>query len=246
MAETVLTDALVWLAGHRLDAYMNEVGLEIGRTMLDNTRFGDAVVRFSPGLRTATATMAGFWESTPDALLSVDADAGTPNPLTIAGNAAAEGDAAYTFHSLIKVTNEGTINELLKFSVTASVAGSPGVLAAGFEVPVAQRGTLLFHKTSTGAENGAATQLGALVGQDNVVFVSAHLVAFSGTSVQFALHSDDNSGMTSSTLQIGRTLSAANTAEYFTVRGPITDDWWQLQLVGTYTSAEIAVCWGVI
>lgn len=233
MTEEILTNQRFWIDGQELTGQMNQVGLDLTRMMKDRTVFGEATESFAAGIKQANVVFGGYWNAAePDAQFHTNFNGGATAPVTIA-NSGTVGDPGYLLQAIqanYQIT--GDFGELLAFLVTVQAGESPIL-----------RGQLMFAAISTAAENGTAVQLGS-VSASQRIYVAGHVTAFTGTDVIVNIESDDNSGMTTPTNQGSLTFTGID-GQFTSVAGAITDDWWRVRLSGTYTSATVAVMFGI-
>ena len=225
MGELVLTDCKLWLDAYDLSGQMNALALEYSADVHDSTTFASAGFHEKTGsLKTWSAAHAGFFEA---GVLEIDdvlfSKMGLVNQLmTVGPTTGAEGEDSYFGLSTESEYSPGAqVGDLFTFDVSAV---SNGDLI---------RGTIMYNATIGASGNGTARQLGA-VGATEKLHMGMHVIAASGGSptLDVTVESDDNSGMTSSTMRGTFAQAIAIGSEWLDpVDGAITDDWWRIDFV---------------
>ena len=235
MAEEVLRNTRFWLEGQELTGQMNETRLDMSRVMKDKTVFGDVTENFAAGIKQVNMVHGGLWNAAePDAQFFTGVDTGGLHPAFVAVSSTI-GDPAYMMQARqVEYLITGEFGELLAFQVALQAGDNPFL-----------RGSLMFASVSTGVENGTAIQLGALSSSQSL-YVAASVTAFTGTDVIVNIESDDHSGMTSATGQGTPLTFTGIDGQWASIAGAIGDDWWRVRLSGTYTSATVAVVFGIL
>lgn len=243
MADYVLEDCKLYLAGYDFSGDVNQMTLTYEAEIKDNTTFGSGGAREKlPGLKNCTLEGSGFWDNASgngdqdDVMFD---EVGTSEEVvTVCPTTGADGEIAFTFKSLLASYAPGeAIGEVLAFTVNAE----------GHDVLV--RGTIMSAGAKTATGNGTARQLGA-VGATQKLYATLHVLAASGTSptLDVVIQSDDASGFVSPTSRITFTRATAIGSQWATpVSGAITDDWWRVALTigGTSPSFTILVVIGI-
>ena len=234
MAKFVFNDGKVFLGGYDLSSHATSVNLEINAEELDATTINSGGFRERlGGLKDSSLQIDGFYEAgsnKPDALLG----ASIGNELIVSTVPdAGVGNIAYFMKSrLFEYSIFGEVGEIAPFSISKSHSGDKVV-----------RGTIQLDSALTSSGNSTGTQLGA-VGASEKCFAAIHCYAVSGTSsptITFKLQSDDNASFTSPTDRI--TFSDITTigADFQSVAGSITDDYWRLEYTITGTSPSFSI-----
>ncbi len=235
MAEHVLKDTRFWLEGVELTGQMNETRVDLTRVMKDRTVFGENTESFAAGVKQGNMVHGGFWNAAePDLQFHTLFNNGALSPATVASTGTV-GDAAYIMNAregLYQMT--GQFGDLFGFQVGLQAGDSPVL-----------RGLVMIAKTSTGAENGTALQLGALSATETL-YVAAHVTAFTGTDVVVNMESDDAEGFPSASAQGTPLTFSGVDGQWGTAAGAVTDDWWRVRLSGTFSSATVAVVFGIL
>jgi hypothetical protein len=236
MAEQLLSPQKLWLGGYDLSTRLNALAIENAAEAVDVTAFGDVSRAFAGGLKSVSASHAGFW----DAAGGVDAELFdrltlADAPMSLAVTDGAEGDTAFTFRALHAEYSPGaSIGEAFTFSIAAQSGAGDGLV----------RGTLMHNGAETATVNGAGRQLGA-VAAGQKLFGALHVTAASGTAptLDITVESDDNAGFTTAVTRMTFSQQTGIGFEWpAPVAGPITDDWWRLVITigGTTPSFEFA------
>lgn len=221
---TVLTNARVYHGQRRMDTDMTAVSSSFEAEEVDDTVFNDNTRSNEGGLKVISVGYEGLVTfgagEVDDRLFS---DVGTGDlPITVAANAAADGDECYFSRYLFSQFEfGGTVGDSHTFSGGAVARGDPLV-----------RGFTLLESTETSNGTGTAVQVGS-VASDETVYGVLHVTASSGDSSQtldVTIESDDASGFGSPTTQL--TFSQVTTSATFgwqSKAGAITDDWWRAE-----------------
>ncbi len=231
---TAMLNARIWYDDQALSTQLNAVALDYSAEELDATVLTDTTKTRAGGLKDAQAVLAGFWNSTEDAVLF--AQVGLNNPLLVAAGPAV-GDVAYGMVAIDgQWSLDGEHGELLGFSITLN-SGNDGPLV---------RGQLMINASITESGNGTAKQLGAVTAAANRVYSGLHVTAFDGTSLDVLVESDDAEGMGTAQTRITHTQAIGLTSEWSSAVGPITDDWWRYSYTFVGTSATFAGVIGIL
>lgn len=220
MASFVQTNVNLWLAEFDLSADFNAVALAIGAETMDDTVYGDAVRSSAGGLLTARLEGEGYWDSTLDSRLF--AKVGVED--TIVSVAPVDGSEGSPAFSMKMTAGEyspmagSELGSMLAFRITGESRGTRVI-----------SGTIMANKTSVSATGtGTSRQLGA-VASTKRIYSAVHLLALTGTSIDFTVTSDDNSGHTSETTRLTHPQMTAVGSNWQDAAGAITDDWWRLK-----------------
>lgn len=231
MPNQVLTNCGLWVAQYNLAGDANALSLGMTSELQDDTAIGDVSRSRTGGLLTLGFSAEGYWNDVSDAILFDDVGL-SDVPVTITPSGNTVGDRAFLARCAVAEFSPlgGAVGELRRFSVGGEGTG----------IAVA-RGSLLHNATRTATGNApAGVQLGAL-SATQTLYAAMHVTTVSGTTPTLAvkIQSDDNSGFTSPTDRI--TFSTANVtdnlAQFSSVAGAITDDWWRVvwTITGTNT-----------
>jgi hypothetical protein len=133
----------------------------------------------------------------------------------------------------------GSVGDLAKHNVMATPA-----LAA----PLV-RGVMTTRATVTTNSNGTGFQVGT-VSASQRVYCGVHFLTAGGTTptVTAILESDDNTGFTSATTRATFTAQTSRGAQWTSVAGAITDNWWRVRFAsigGTSPSFQVRAFIGI-
>jgi hypothetical protein len=233
----------MWMGGYDLGADLTQMGLTVTFEPLKDTRFGMTAQSRRGGLQDVQASANGFHQAGDDL---VDAElwaqfSETMQPVTQTPTGTV-GDVAY-FYQARKFTQSlfGNVGELAPFTIGAQGVRGPGTLSAG-----AIRGRLLVPKGDVSGTGGAGSvvQLGA-VASNQYVYAAVHVFS-AGTTLTFTISSDDNAGFTSgTTLATLGPLTTTGGTWVTRVAGPITDDYWLVNVTAITGTFNIAVAVGI-
>ena len=240
MAERVLTDCKLWLDGYDLSGDMNALALAYAAELRDNTTFGDDTRSRIGGLKTLNFAHEGLWNGGDDQVDDVlFARVGVSNTvMTVSPMAGADGEVAYLARVIEAEYSPGAdIGEVFSFAVSGEATDR------------LVNGTIMVTGAKTASGNGTARQLGALSAAQTL-YAALHVTAASGTSptLDVKVQSDDASGFASPTDRITFAQKTAIGAEWATVAGAITDDWWRISYTigGTGPSFTFVVVVGIL
>lgn len=234
MSAFVLTDAKIWMGGYDISGITNKLAAVNSAVEKDASVFGDAAMRRLAGQKDSMVEAAGFYDGTYEGALSGVVGA-TGNIVSFAP-VHTEGGVAYAMRAMGgEFAQLGDLNEVTPFSL--SLKGSEG--------DALSRGLLLYNQAGVASsENGTAFQLGA-VAAGQTLYAARHVTAVDdgADTIDAVLASDDNESFDSGTTRITFTQASAIGAEWMTLPGPITDDWWRLQLTiaGTTPSFNVTL-----
>jgi len=230
-----LVDCKVWLGQYDLSTQHNQIALDHGAELLDETSFGTSGTRrYKPGLKTVKVTGGIFWDDTSDKALfdRIQADR---EVIGLAPTGNAEGDTAFFTRGVNGTYNpaSGEIGQLLKSTLDMASANTPLVRGIVSKPKTA----IVASGNSTGINQGATLSTQKLY---------AGLFVFSQEapgSLDVTIQSDNGSGFPSATTVITFTTMTDVGAQWQEVSGPITDTWlrskWVLGGGGQYTFAVV-------
>ncbi len=219
MAEFVIKDGKVFLAGYDLSGDVNAAAIDYSADALDVTCLGDSTHIRIGGIKTVTAQVEGYYDGT-DNDQQLFSRIGTADvPLTICPQDANEGSRAYTFKTMVaSYSPGGSLGEAMTFSVSGE--------ATGYELV---QGVVLLNGTKTVTGNGTGQLLTAVTATQQL-FAALHITAVGDAAAALVvkIQSDDNSGFTTPVDRITFTSANAIGAQWATpVNGPITDTYWR-------------------
>lgn len=233
-----------WVAGYDLGTDLTSMTLPIEYVALDDTRFGMTGRSRISGLESVTSDVGGYMQ-----LGSGLVEESVWGQLSSARQAVTEtsdgtaAQTAYMFearHFRFQLVG-GNVGDVAPFMLSMRGVSGNGTLSVG-----AVRGKVLKPKGAVSATGvtGSVVQVGA-VGSTQYLYAVLHTFAI-GTSFTLQIQSDDNSGMTSPTtrMTIGSITSTGGTWAT-RVAGPITDDWWRVNVSAASGTSTIAVSIGI-
>jgi len=230
-----------WLGGYDYTTDTNETSLDIAYDELVVPRFGNTSQERIAGREGVEGVVRGIWDSAESAAPDPQAWAanGTVVPCTQSVSGA-EGDVAYMWLTLQrKYQPFGEGGEVIPFELELK-SGRLGGAAVG-----AVRGRVLKvgSVSGTGA-TGTVVQAGAVAADEFVYFV-IHCFAI-GTSFTLQLQSDDDDGFASATTRATSPSITAVGGYWVTrVAGPITDDYWRINVSAASGTSSIAASVGI-
>ena len=240
MAKFVFNDGKVFSGGFDLSSHITSVNLEITADELDATTINSGGFRSKlGGIKDTSLSMDGFYEAganKPDALLG--ASIGNELIVTTVPDAGVGNTAYFMKSRLFSYNIFGAVGEIAPFSISKSQSSD-----------VVVQGNIQIDSDLTASGNSPGVQLGA-VGATEKCYAAIHCYGVSGTStptITFKLQSDDNSGFTSPTDRITFTGITAIGADFQSVAGAITDQYWRLNytISGTNPSFSIHATIGI-
>lgn len=237
MAPIALVNAGIYIGGHDFTAEQNQLMLSGEMEALDKTTFGSNGWRERQGgMRDVKASGAGLWQSAlsdavdPEAFLNL----GVADRVFTVTATRVETDPCYLSQFLQSAYSiDGELGQLLPWTLGLSGSNKQGLV----------RGKLAKTKGTVSATGalGSPVQLGA-VGATQFVYATLHVLPPVGTTISVKIESDNASNF-ASPANVG---SAPNFGPITTsggtwavrVPGPITDDWFRLNvtaITGTFT-----------
>jgi hypothetical protein len=236
------TNITTWLGGYDLTGDLNQTSLNLATDPQMCTPYGSTAQKRVAGLRDVEAQVDGYWQSDTDAVDPAVFDGLTTLQAVTHTPTGTELDVAW-FYQTKTFTYQmfGQVGEVVPFSVSAQGVRGNGTLSVG-----AVRGRLLAAKgdiSATGA-TGSGYQIGA-VASGQYLYAVVHCFAI-GTSFTLQIQSDDNSGFTSPTTRMTLGSVTAVGGTWGTrVAGPVTDDWWRVNVSAVTGTSTVAVAVGV-
>lgn len=239
MANIVLTDAKIFIAGHNLSGQMSATALDYAADMKDATTFGATTRTRAGGLKSVVGSHQGLWDSS--ATTAVDpvlfARVGTEDVPVVIGPSGSVGDIAYMMRAVhAEYTVGGQVGELLPFSVSMEGSGGQPLV----------RGKMFHNTSATGNVTGTAIQLGA-VSATQYVYAVLHVFSGSGDFIAKVDSAADEAFTVSTNrftfAQVG-TATAVASEWIRRDSGAVTDTWWRVTATNPATR-NFAVAVGI-
>jgi len=222
MAQLILQNSKLYIAGHDFSGDMNALSLDYGSDLQEDTAFGDDTHSRAGGLKTILAAHEGFVNLADDGidetLFGLIGTADTPTMICpIAG---AENERSYMFLANHSEYNPGgAVGEMFQFGVRAEATGD------------LIQSTVLHNASRTSTADGTGRNIGA-VSASQFLYASIHVFAVSGTSPTLDVILESDAGDTwtgDESTRITFAEKSAISAEWATpVAGEITDAWWRI------------------
>lgn len=244
MAIQYWRDMSILEGGLELAGHGKNVNLQTDVTPLDTTALSTSGwTTMVGGLKSATVNLEFMQDvaegSVDDTLWD---NFGTSNVVRSIATASADGSVAYSMRgvALNYTPTQGTVGDLAMGSITGYAASSPLV-----------RGRLIHpsNVSRTSSAAGTGRQLGA-VAAGKSLYAALHIISASGTSptLDVIVQSDDNSDFSSPTTRVTFSQASDIGAQWGSVAGAITDDYWRVSYTigGTDPSFAFAVTAGIL
>ena len=223
MAEQVLTDVGIWIAGVSYAGVSNSVGIEVSADTPEKTVFKDEWrTRAEGGLKTSKFSLDGFFDTviTDEAQF---ASLGTERNVMVVPAGMTPGALAY----IVPVTVSGhklsgSVGDLLAFTY-ASEGDGQAYRAQVMDI----RDSLTVLTPSTRLDLGP-------IATGQTLHLWVHVNRIAGT-LRVRLRSADSEANLTTTMRADSMNLTATGLTLLSVAGPITDEWWFLQYtpVGT-------------
>ena len=220
MATMVFKNAKLYVDAYDLSTDINQHSVTVNVDAVENTTFGSDSRTYLPGLMTTTHQHNGYFDSDgtnePDDVL----DGNVSLIVTVAPTTGANGEPAYITQSVRTDYSvlEGSVGDIAGFAFTGQGTGQHA------------RGTILntANTAVTVTGTGTAYQVGAIAATETG-YAALHVVSASASdTLDVVVQSDDAEGFPSATARITFTQATAATAEWSSVAGAVTDDWWRV------------------
>ena len=224
MATLVFTDCKIYIAQYDMSGDINQVQLNVGAEMVENTTFGATARTKKAGLYTVDYNLNGFANYgsnlCDETLFAQTGNINVPHTLVPEGNAI--GNVAYIFRGAqASYSPGGQVGEMIKFSVNGGVSGGAAIRAKILEPGTSMR---------TSNASGNEVLVGAASASQRV-FVAVHVLEKQGNNATLDLIvQSDTTGFPSPANQItvaqfNNTLGSSwnNTAA-----GAITDTFYRV------------------
>jgi hypothetical protein len=225
MSTIVYQNCRMFMGGYELSGIANMIGMDYEAEMLDATPFGQGTRINKPGLK----------------VVSMRGSGAAKEVVSMAPEGAAVGDTVFFVEGVNGAYNpiSGAVGELIGFEIDLRA-----------QTRALVRGKLGYTGTATASGNGSSVQLGALTATQRL-FAALHVVDPAGTTptLTVKIQSDNATGFPSATDQITFTqVTTTAGAQWGSVAGPITDDWWRVNLTiaGTSPSYKVFCSFGIL
>lgn len=232
-----------YIGGYDLTSDSAELKLELSREPLIDTPFGSTAQRRKAGLQSVSAEVSGcvdFASGGVDSTLF--STLGSTLQVVTHTPTATELDVAYMYQAKnFEYQVFGQVGEMDPYNLKIEGARGNGTLSAG-----AVRGRMLKAKgniSGTGV-TGQVFQIGA-VSATQYLYAAVHCFSI-GTSFTLQIQSDNASNFPSATTQmtIG-SITAVGSTWGTRAAGPITDDFWRVNVSAVTGTSSIAVVVGI-
>ena len=236
MAELILKDCKMYVAGYDLSGDMNSMGLKYNAGLQDKTVFGSGTRRRLGGLKDVEITGGGFWNATTDndvvdpVIFNRIGSTEDVNSLIPEGTGI--GNVAYFTQGLnAEYTPSGNIGEMLAFSMTAH-GNKPLV-----------RGRLMEAGTISTGLTPTVQTLGVRKPKQKLC-VGVHVLSVSSSDAGITLHVEtdnttDFSGSPSTALTVTLSDTDANVGRWDSTASSTGDDNYRVSITQTTTGDSV-------
>lgn len=243
MAIQAWTDLSILVGGFDFAGHGKNVSLATEVAPLDTTNYrSNGWTEVIGGNKSGTLSlefMQDMADNGPDEIAwDLLGDADVPKSLV---TPAADGSLAYLTRG-VPVQYQPIGGNAGELAMTGMTVNSSGAIVRG----------LLLHPSATqrtSSGTGTGRQLGA-VASGKSLYAALHVVSAAGTtpSLTVKVQSDDNSNFTSATDRITFAAADVQGAQWSSVAGAITDDWWRITytISGTNPVFYFAVTAGIL
>lgn len=234
---TIVSQRKFWLNEFRMSAQQSSQELNIAYDELENTTTEDTIHTAVPGIPAFDFQAEGFnsyGAGEVEAVVYPYVDANTQVVCTLSVDAGAAGETAYLWTGYVYAYEQPfNVPELSGYTIgikpDAKVVRATIVRAEG---------------AATVSGSGTAYQVGS-VSASQSVYAHVHCTAFTGTSLDINVESDDASGFVSPVTRASFTQLTGVGKERKSAAGAITDDWWRIDWTFVGTSATFMVAIGI-
>lgn len=244
MSSYAALDHTTWVSGYDLTGDTNGTDLNIEYDELDTTVFGNNGRRRIAGLEQVESTVRGPWQSAASGAIDPTAFVGLGSTVEVVTQTptGTEGDVAWLWQAK-RFTYQigGQVGEVFPYEMKMLSTKGAGATAVG-----AVRGRLLKAPGSISATGvtGSVVQAGAVASGEYLYFV-VHCFAI-GTSFTLQLQSDNASNFPSATMRAtSPSITAVGGTWVTRVAGPITDDYWRINVSAATGTSTIAASVGI-
>ncbi len=242
MAGSVFINAQLWHNDKDISGLSNVMDLGIVGTKEETTNMASSGFEESViGMLAPSWSFSGFREPTAAGDFDQQAfetDSAVPVIATETTNPGAEGDVAHCMNCFRTAYSQPkAVGKVGLYEITMSPAG-PDI-----------RGILLDVGTATGAQDSTPGIQHGQVSATQKAYAARAVTAFTGTDATVKVQSDTANNFPSIVNQFTFRTVAGVTAEYKTpVAGPITDEWWRVDITtsGGFSSMAFVVFFGIL
>jgi len=239
MAAQSMTDCRIYLDAYDLSGQSNDMMSTLEVAELDTTNFDSAGwTEVIAGLRTSTYDVKGFLD-----YAATKSDAALEAVFASSGKIvtfAEDDDTGATC-----VFGRGLTTSIDRTAKVGDLAMFAGTLKGSHPQSMVE-GQVLRVRASTSAASGDGTSIQAgAIGATEVGYAALHVFSASGDLAVF-IESDDDTGFASGTDRITFATASGPTAQWASVAGAVTDDWWRIRWTLSAGSASFAVVFGIL
>lgn len=232
----------LYLSQFDLSGDVNQVAIEASSNPVNFTTFADETKVNRLGLKSVSASHAGFWNGgtglSDEAIYN--ALSAASNPMTLSTGAGAAGDVAYAFNSLVSnYAPGGSVGDAFAFTVKCENESADGLV----------RGSMLLNATSIITAAGAALNLGNISATQKL-YGALHVIAASGTAptLTVRIQSATDSVFTTPVTRLTFNAVTGLTSQWAApIAGAVTAPWWRADwtIAGTAPSFTFIVFIGI-
>ncbi len=244
MGSYAVLNHTTYVSGYDLTGDTNSTTLDIEYDELDVTVNGSTARNRIAGLEQVESTVGGPWQSAASGAIDPTVFTGLGSTVEIVTQTptGTEGDVAWLWQAK-KFTYSigGQLGEVFPYEMKMLSTKGSGVTSVG-----AVRGRLLKAKGDISATGvtGSVVQAGA-VASGQYLYCAVHCFTI-GTSFTLQIQSDTASNFPSATTQMTTSSITATGGTWVTrVAGPITDDYWRVNVPAASGTSQIAVAIGI-
>lgn len=242
MATTTLTDVRLLTGGYEVTTDHNQLQLTRAKDAVDATTFGVGSRVFRPGLKTASYSFSGFFDSDGtdevDDVYAAQIVDTSSEVLTIVAPDGGAGAVSYSFESIHSSYSPwgGSIGDMAAFQIDGTGTGD------SFRGTVLEPGTAA---RSSSSNNTAAQFTGVSSGE--AVRAALHVIATTGSpELDVVIASDDSGAFSSGTDRITFAQMTDIGAQYMSSTTTTSDDYWRAEWTfGGSGSVTFLVTFGI-
>lgn len=238
MANVALIDVRLLSGGYEVTADHNAGTLSRAKETQDATTFGNSDRVYRSGLKSASFSLAGFFDGPINAIHQAQYVSPDPDVTTFVAPDGSTGSIAYSFEAITSSLEDfgGSVGDMAAFTVSGNGSG-PGF-----------RGTVLEDATVARTTTGASgiVQLSA-VGAGEAAYAALHVIGRTGTAtVDVVIQSDDLVGFATPTTRLTFAQMSAIGAQFVSSGTAVTDTFWRANwTIGGTGSVTMLVVFGI-